>query len=87
MTLTLLGELDFAYSESLVASASRCDEEVTEVVIDLGGLSFIDGEGVDALVAVRRAHVLRGRDVQMLRARRPVRRLFALLGQEALLSA
>ena len=87
LTMTLVGELDLACTEQLMAPGLDDSDGIRIVTIDLGGLSFIDGAGVDALLAVREAHVSRGRSVHLVHARGLVRRVFALLAQDKVLVA
>jgi anti-sigma B factor antagonist len=51
----LRGEFDIAGADDVVqaAAASLADRSVTELVLDLGGVTFIDSTGIGTLVAVR----------------------------------
>ena len=51
-TLVLVGELDVSSADQLVAAVELCSVPDGDVILDCGGLSFIDGGGVRALVSV-----------------------------------
>ena len=80
-TLVLTGEIDLATQANLRAVLT--DLVVAgqiHLVIDLGGVSFIDSTGLGVLIgARRRVHVLHG-SVQLVRANDQVMRVFEITG-------
>ena len=82
LELQALGELDLAYEEEmLVVMRDALDAgPVSQVVVDLTGLQFIDSSGLRAVL--RCQQLLRARDLPMrLHVREgPVTRLFAVAG-------
>jgi anti-sigma B factor antagonist len=53
LTLTLVGELDLASAEALRGAVTDAvkSEEVDAILLDLGGLTFLDSTGIGTLVA------------------------------------
>jgi anti-anti-sigma factor len=52
--LMLGGELDLASARTLVEAVSRlCDDGAGEIVMDIGGLDFIDSTGLRAILTSR----------------------------------
>ena len=49
------GDLDLESAPTFLALADSLDPACRQVVLDLGGVSFIDSTGVSALVALHRA--------------------------------
>jgi anti-sigma B factor antagonist len=51
-TLVLAGELDLASAPTLEAATKRlCAEGASEIVLDLGGLAFIDSTGLRTILS------------------------------------
>jgi anti-anti-sigma factor len=80
--LALEGELDISSASMLEESAERvvAAEETGAVVLDLGGLSFVDSTGLRAIVNLRDRCGKEGRTFTMLPGPRTVQRLFELTG-------
>lgn len=78
----LSGEVDLGSAElvdvHLEAAASWPAPQV--VVLDLGGLDFIDCFGLSLLVRARRRIIDRGGRIRMVCAHQPTRKLLALTG-------
>jgi anti-anti-sigma factor len=75
------GELDLSTTQTLDAELRKgLAGDASQVILDLGGLSFIDSSGLRLLVFAS----ARGRDsgdrLRMLRATEPVQRMLALTG-------
>ncbi len=52
--LTLTGELDLASASNLVEAVSQaCDEGTSELILDIGGLEFVDSTGLRAILNAR----------------------------------
>ena len=82
MILALEGELDITSASTLEESAERvvAADATGAVVLDLGGLSFIDSTGLRAIVNLRDRCGKAGRTFTMLPGPRTVQRLFELTG-------
>jgi anti-anti-sigma factor len=52
-TLHLHGELDLASASDLMASASLLVYDASELVLDLGGVDFIDSTGLNVILRLR----------------------------------
>ncbi len=77
--LVLHGELDLATTPLFVESlleAERSDSEL--LLLDMGGLTFIDVAGLSAILAAARRAARVGRRIRVSDASAPVRRLFEL---------
>jgi anti-anti-sigma factor len=85
LDLSLHGELDFACSELLERIGDDEDGDLTQVVIDIAALEFIDTAGVRALADVQSRNLMLGRTVQMVGATRLVERVVTLYGRRDLL--
>jgi anti-sigma B factor antagonist len=73
------GELDLVGSRRLNAAVDELVEAGFEdIVIDLGGLEFIDCAGVRVLLAQHAAAVRDGRRLSLIQGRAHIRRVFAL---------
>lgn len=79
------GELDMACAGRLETALVGSLADVRLVTVDLTDLSFVDIAGVDALMGFRAAHLAEGRWVRLTHPQPCVRRLFALLGEDAML--
>jgi anti-anti-sigma factor len=83
--LTLAGELDLASSSNLVDAVSRhCGEGAKSLVIDIGGLEFVDSTGLRAILTSRvlcsRSHCTLAIEPRPERIRPQVRRLLEVTG-------
>ncbi len=80
-TLTLTGELEIASAGMLEqAVAAACAAGAKELVLDLGGLEFMDSTGVGAILGARTLCEEHHCDYSLTPAHRPVQRLFELTG-------
>src|ERR1019366_5842160 len=80
-TLALRGELDLAAARQVDAAARRvCGEGAREVVIDLGGLDFMDSTGLRALLSCMHLCEERGCAFSVTPGRPQVERLFEVVG-------
>jgi anti-anti-sigma factor len=77
----LVGELDLATSETLLASLTPVTEEPGDVSLDLSQLSFIDSSGIRGILILAEALGGRGR-LLLLGAVEPVLRTLRLVGIE-----
>jgi anti-anti-sigma factor len=83
--LTLAGELDLASAGNLVDEVSkRCSEGATAIVLDIGGLEFVDSTGLRAILTSRvlcsRSHCALAIEPLPERIRPQVRRLLEVTG-------
>jgi anti-sigma B factor antagonist len=76
VTALLVGELDLAAREEVVAKLSAT--AASKVVVDLSDLTFVDAAGVQTLLVAKRAISGRGRSVELRGAQGVVRRVFEL---------
>ncbi|HVM11782.1 MAG TPA: STAS domain-containing protein [Actinomycetota bacterium] len=77
-TFRLKGELDIAAEEALMQALEPELEAGREVILDLGGLEFIDSSGVRCLIRAANAVGSGGR-VVLRDPLPPVRRVFELM--------
>ena len=93
LVLSPVGELDLVTGPPLVAAArklilrtaaSAADRQPTDpaprLVIDLGGITFIDSAGVKCLLAIHRAAQAHGTTAELVHARPQVHKVITLLG-------
>ena len=79
--LHVSGELDLAGAERFCVDLSRWAEQVPgEVDLDLRDLRFVDSCGMQALVRARDELSRAGRNLRVIEASRPVRRVFTIAG-------
>jgi anti-sigma B factor antagonist len=76
------GELDTASAGRLLADVAQLVSRCREVVVDLSAVTFVDGAGVDALLAARRAVEAAGGSFRLSSPRPSVRYVLALTGTE-----
>jgi anti-sigma B factor antagonist len=79
--LELVGELDVVSAPEL----ARCLGEVlaqshARVMLDLGGLKFVDSAGVSVLIKAKRDAEVNGRTLVLSRPTEQVERVFAVVG-------
>ena len=82
------GELDVSSAGELqraVANAS-CKGHGRELHLDLGGLTFVDSTGVQALLRIHESFEADGRRVVLTRPRRQVLSVLSLLGLDQMLN-
>lgn len=80
-TLTLSGELEIASAQLLEeAIADVCTAGAKELVLDLGGIEFMDSTGLGAILRGRTLCEEHGCDYCLTPAHRPVQRVFELTG-------
>jgi anti-anti-sigma factor len=81
-TIALSGDLDPATAPSLEAAIATLvdDAAVKRVVLDLGGLDFIDSSGLRVFVTTREALSQRGAALALRGATSNVRRLLDITG-------
>jgi anti-anti-sigma factor len=58
--LVLVGEVDIAAREELLRAVEQAASKSRPLVVDLGGVTFLDGSGISALIAVTEVAVDRG---------------------------
>lgn len=76
-TLLLGGELDVATAAELETRAQQlCAGPASELVLDLGGLEFIDSAGLNAILRVRALCQEHMCELCLMPGERPVQRLF-----------
>ena len=79
------GELDISTTHVLEACAESAIETGTaDVIFDLGGLTFLDSTGLQAVVAVHGRLAAVGRQLRMRDATGPVRRVLSVSGVDGL---
>jgi anti-anti-sigma factor len=79
--LLVAGELDIATVDELATQAQAALDSVTSVlVIDFGGVTFVDSTGLGALVRIRNEAERHGKRVDLVGVRREVRRVLELTG-------
>lgn len=75
-----VGELDLSNTQTLDAELRRAINDESEVILDLGGLSFIDSGGLRLLVLATALSQANGDRLRMLRGSAPVERVIQLTG-------
>lgn len=81
MLLTLYGEVDLESSRELRRALEAAnDPKVTELAIDLDGLSFMDSTGLQLLVAAAQQARSNDREVILRRVPMHARRLLEVTG-------
>jgi anti-anti-sigma factor len=78
--LDLSGELDLCTARDVPRDAYASRPDLTDVLIDLGELTFCDLSGLRALLTFARIHEAQGRSVVVVRATPFVWRLLRLCG-------
>jgi anti-anti-sigma factor len=77
--LTLRGELDLATCRLLAAELQTAElAGKNHIVIDLGGLEFMDSSGLHALLEANERSRANGHRLSLLRGPRAVQRIFEL---------
>ncbi len=79
--LTLTGELDLETTPALDEQFREIDEaNPAHVLVDLGGVEFMDSTGLAAILRAQRAAASNGHVLSLRRATGQVQRLFDLTG-------
>lgn len=84
--VALAGECDLAVREELTAALLAAVRRAPVVVVDVGGLDFLDSSGVHGLVAAHRAALERGGHLYVENPTGAVATVLDLTGLRALLS-
>jgi anti-sigma B factor antagonist len=80
-TLHVAGELDIATAPELARAVDAgLDGRSGDFRLDLGGLTFVDSSGAQALLYAHNAVESRGRRLVLVAAQRPVRRALEVMG-------
>lgn len=79
LLMAFCGELDLACAELFDGLFDLDTTGIDSVVLDLGGLSFCDAAGLNALSGLKSFHESHGRAVEYVGVRPQTRRLMALL--------
>jgi anti-anti-sigma factor len=88
LTLRLHGEFDLSCDETFQRElAGAIDDRVTELLVDLHGLSFIDSAGLNALLYLHARAERDGFDFVVLCGEGHVMRVLKLTGLDELLPA
>jgi anti-anti-sigma factor len=79
--VTLAGELDLGTAPELDRHLARLDPaQMTRLLIDLNGVTFMDSTGLQSIVRADRCAEENGHTIVLRRGSRQVRRLFELTG-------
>jgi anti-sigma B factor antagonist len=81
-TLTLHGEADVAVADEIVESGTRrlTDGDVDTVVIDLGGVTFMDSTAIGALVRLHNVADTAGKHLALVNVPARVRKILTITG-------
>jgi len=83
--LTVAGELDLSTSEPMRAAVDRALDTAGPVVIDLGGIEFMDSSGLVLLMRAHSAAASQGRRLAII-ASSPVARVLDIAGVRPVLT-
>jgi anti-sigma B factor antagonist len=83
LRVAVAGELDLACADLFDGLFDLPTEGIDSVVLDLGGLTFCDVSGANALTGLRAFHLCGGRSAWFANVTPPVRRLMALTDEQA----
>ena len=85
--MVLTGEFDLENAKHLTAALLEAigDPDVTGVVVDMSGTTFLDSSGVKAIVTAYDAAEDAGKPLRLRNLQQPVRRVFEILELTALL--
>jgi len=85
-SLSLEGELDIGTAATLEARLGELEEHgSTHLMVDLGGLAFIDSTGLRVLLQASARARERGHELTLRPARQTVQQVFAITGAQAAL--
>jgi anti-sigma B factor antagonist len=80
-TLRVLGELDLLTAPELEAAIGECHSaQASEVVLDLGELTFVDSTGLRSILIAKQLCESNRCELRLIGAQAQVRRLFELTG-------
>jgi anti-sigma B factor antagonist len=81
VVVALSGELDLETAPELARELATIDEtQLERLVIDLGGVTFMDSTGLSSIVAAHRFAESNGHTLALRRGSKQVQRLFELTG-------
>ncbi len=80
IVVTLAGECDLTVRDELVAALLPAVERAPVVVVDAGGLEFLDSSGINGLITAHRTALGRGSRVYLVNATGVVAELLAITG-------
>lgn len=85
--LVLAGEIDLANADAVVEVGTRClrESSLRELVIDLGGVTFMDSTALSALVRLRNAAIEAHRSMTLDNVPDRVARLLEMTGLSGVL--
>jgi len=87
ITVTVRGEIDLGNVDQLTTGiATAVRDDVTSIVVDLSGVTFMDSAGISALLAGRRTADEHGKAYRVAGASGIVREILDLMGVWAHLS-
>ena len=79
--LAVSGELDIATVDQFLTQArAALDTAAGVLVVDFGGVTFVDSTGLGSLVRLVNEARKNGKEVELVRVRREVRRVLDLTG-------
>jgi anti-sigma B factor antagonist len=80
--LVLSGEVGLEVADTLTAAGTEAarNSAAPMLIIDLGGVTFIDSTGIGALVAIRTAALDAGKDLRLRSVSARVERLLGITG-------
>jgi anti-anti-sigma factor len=85
ITIALSGELDVASAPAVAAALADAQGDTALVVLDLGGLSFIDSTGLRTILVAHGQAERDGRRLVIVHGPPAVRRVFSMTGLDACL--
>ncbi|WP_221353420.1 STAS domain-containing protein [Streptomyces beigongshangae] len=83
--VTVRGEIDHAVSGLLGEALLAVDHEPPRIVVDLGGVTFMDSSGINAFIAAHRAASGAQGWLRIAAAQEAVLRVLRLVGVDALI--
>lgn len=86
MTLLVRGEIDLASAHGLERELRKAPSSARRIVVDLGGLEFIDSTGVHVLIDAQQRAENSGHELVLIHVPAQAQRLFTLTGLAARLS-
>ncbi|MFI1532885.1 STAS domain-containing protein [Streptomyces anandii] len=83
--VTLTGEVDLDGSARLREALLSCPETAPGLVVDLGGLTFMDSSGINALITAHQSEEAGGPRLRLAAPRQAVLRVLQLVGVDTLI--
>jgi anti-anti-sigma factor len=80
VAVVIAGEIDLDSRQVLDDAISRLEADPVDLVLDLGGVTFVDSQGVNLLVHVRQVLDEAGASLTLLRPSPAVRKVLELTG-------